>query len=389
LISPQTASRDANAASQTTDWQELASRQTPCANPYDESASLNDRARAYLHVNCAHCHRFGGGGTAYIQLQRELSLDETKTVGVKPTQGTFGIPNPEILAAGDPYRSVLYYRMAKLGSGRMPHLGSELVDERGIRLMHDWIRQLPVRAEEDALIEQLAGSAAKSKDARRKPTNSSKPELIKELLSSTSRALRVVQALDTGRFPAAASAEILAAAAEHPEAPIRDLFERFLPAEQRVRRLGPSPNSAELLALRGDAAQGRELFLQAAALQCKTCHQVAGAGGRVGPDLSQIGKKYNRAQILENLLTPSRTIEPKFQTHVVVTEDGRVLTGVVMERDASGLVMRDAKDVEIRLAAGDIASTKPVGQSLMPDQLLRDLTPQQAADLLAFLESLR
>jgi putative heme-binding domain-containing protein len=109
----------------------------------------------------------------------------------------------------------------------------------------------------------------------------------------------------------------------------------------------------------------------------------------VGPDLSEIGKKYNRAQLLENLLTPSRTIEPRFQTQVVVTVDGRVLTGVVVQRDNAGLVMRDARDQEIQLAADAIESARPLGQSLMPDQLLRDLTPQQAADLLAFLESLR
>src|SRR5690606_13946426 len=62
--------------------------------------------------------------------------------------GTFGLPRPAVIAPGDPYRSVLYYRMAKLGGGRMPHIGAEQVDPQGLQLMHDWISQLPPDAPE-------------------------------------------------------------------------------------------------------------------------------------------------------------------------------------------------------------------------------------------------
>ena len=78
-----------------------------------------------------------------------------KILEVRPVQGTFDMPDAQILAPGDPYRSVLYYRMAKLGRGRMPHIGSEIVDERGLRLIHDWIRQLPIRKDERLLVERL------------------------------------------------------------------------------------------------------------------------------------------------------------------------------------------------------------------------------------------
>jgi len=90
-----------------------------------------------------------------IDLRRGQPLDQTNALEVRPVQGTFDIPGAEILAPGDPYRSVLYYRMAKLGRGRMPHIGSEVVDERGLRLMHDWVRQLPIRKDERLLVERL------------------------------------------------------------------------------------------------------------------------------------------------------------------------------------------------------------------------------------------
>src|SRR5439155_21339817 len=124
-------------------------------NPYDPAGDLDLRARSYLQVNCAHCHQFGAGGTADIELRHQIPLERTKTLEVRPVQGAFGIAGAQILAPGDPYRSVLYYRMAKLGPGRMPHIGSEVVDERGLKLIHDWILRQPLRKEERLLIERL------------------------------------------------------------------------------------------------------------------------------------------------------------------------------------------------------------------------------------------
>ena len=112
-------------------------------DPYDESADLDRRARSYLQTNCAHCHQFNAGGTANIALGFEVPLAETKTVGIRPIQGTFGISGARIIAPGDPAGSVLYYRMSKLGGGRMPRVGSNQVDERATRMIHDWIARMP------------------------------------------------------------------------------------------------------------------------------------------------------------------------------------------------------------------------------------------------------
>src|SRR5262245_10801549 len=88
-------------------------------NPHDASQSLEARARAYLHVNCGHCHSRGGGGSSFFDVRWEIATDKARLF-LRPTQGAFGIASAEIVAPGDPYRSVLYSRMCKLGSGRMP-----------------------------------------------------------------------------------------------------------------------------------------------------------------------------------------------------------------------------------------------------------------------------
>ncbi len=109
----------------------------------DEKAPLNERARAYLHANCSHCHRKWGGGNAEFQLLANLPLPETGTVGVKPGQGTFELKDPAILVPGEPERSMLHYRMTRLGLGRMPHIASNVVDEPAVKLIYEWIKQLP------------------------------------------------------------------------------------------------------------------------------------------------------------------------------------------------------------------------------------------------------
>ncbi len=104
----------------------------------------NPRAagRAYLHLNCGHCHRRGGAGPPPSKCRSTCRWRKTNLLSGRPTQGTFGIHGAQLVAPGQPARSVLYYRMAKLGNGRMPHFGSHEVDERGLRLIGDWIESL-------------------------------------------------------------------------------------------------------------------------------------------------------------------------------------------------------------------------------------------------------
>jgi glucose/arabinose dehydrogenase len=115
-------------------------KKEPALAPLNSADPLDARARSYLHVNCAHCHRFGGGGgQVVLELDVSKPIKETGILDVKPKQGDFGLPDARIVAPGDPYRSVLFYRMAKFGRGRMPHLGSEWPHTQGLDLMSQWI----------------------------------------------------------------------------------------------------------------------------------------------------------------------------------------------------------------------------------------------------------
>src|SRR5262249_17268096 len=162
---------------------------------------------------------------------------------------------------------------------------------------------------------------------------------------------------------------------------VRDLFERFVPDDQRVKRLGSVVRPQQILALKGSTARGRELFFKSDALQCVKCHRVAGSGSTLGPDLSDVGKRQTRAQILESILEPSKNIDPKYTTYVVETTDGKLFTGLLAKRTEKEVVLRTAGDKEEHIPANKVERVAPQRTSLMPELLLRDLTAEQAADL--------
>lgn len=93
--------------------------------------------------------------------------------------------------------------------------------------------------------------------------------------------------------------------------------------------------------------------------------------------------------MLESILEPSKLIEPKYVTHLVETDDGRIVTGLLLSKDDNEVVLKDAQDKVSRIPTKQIEQLVPQRQSLMPDLLFRDMTAQQVADLLAYLGSLK
>jgi putative heme-binding domain-containing protein len=277
--------------------------------------------------------------------------------------------------------------MAKTGRGHMPHLGSELVDEHGLTLIHEWIRSLSPGATDDSWAARLH-SLEQAADAKKERTPQAS-KAIAELLHSTSDALMLAYAVAQGRVSPATREQVVESAVASTDTVIRDLFERFLPDERRAGRIGNRVKPQEILELRGDRARGKALFFGTATLQCKTCHRIGNEGGRVGPELTAIGKKLSAEQILESIAEPSKTIAQEYRLQVFRLRDGRTAGGIVTSTTDKETVIRDQTDKEIHLPTGDIEQTSPQPQSMMPEGLLHDLTPQQAADLVEYLHSLK
>ena len=352
------------------------------ADPFGTAGTIEVRARSYLHTNCGTCHRFNGGGAVPSFLNIEAVLKEARVIQAKPVQGDLGLPDARVIAPGDPFRSVLLYRMATGGRGHMPYLGGKLVDDRGVLLVRDWIAGMKPapkdlteetrkerEAEQERLAKLVAGDAAQ----------------LKPLLATTSGAFSVALAVIDGSLTGELRVQAIAKGSAIPDPVRRDLFERFLPESQRRVVLGSSINAQAILAANGNAAQGKVLF----AAVCAACHRVKDEGIDFGPDLSEIGKKWDRANLLEQILFPSKVLDPQWQLATVTLANGDTKAGFIAARNDDGLTLKMAGGLVEKIPAKQVKQTAVQRISLMPEGLLQSLTASEAADLLEFLSTMK
>ncbi|HVU87882.1 MAG TPA: PVC-type heme-binding CxxCH protein [Pirellulales bacterium] len=205
---------------------------------------------------------------------------------------------------------------------------------------------------------------------------------------SVGGSLVLLKLIEDGKLPDDVRQAIIARTTRHVDAGIRVLYERFIPEGDRPKRLGAAVKPDEILALTGDGNRGRTIFFKSSAARCQSCHQVNGFGTKVGPDLSQIGKKYERRTLLETILEPSKAIAPEFVVQLVETASGEVHAGLIEQQNDKEVVIKNAQGKSIHVPKEDVVTIEPQRQSMMPELVLQDITAQDAADLLAFLTSL-
>jgi cytochrome c oxidase cbb3-type subunit III len=130
----------------------------------------------------------------------------------------------------------------------------------------------------------------------------------------------------------------------------------------------------------GDSANGKTLFFGAA--NCSTCHSIAGRGGSLGPDLSDIASLQSVENIKQAIVAPSQFIEPGFAAVVVVTASGKRIEGIVKNESSYSLQLQDLEGNFHSISKSDVSEIMRRRESLMPAV---SLSHQQLQDILAFL----
>ncbi len=146
----------------------------------------------------------------------------------------------------------------------------------------------------------------------------------------------------------------------------------------------------ELLAAsgEGDVRRGQAVFNSPKAA-CLSCHTIGYLGGKIGPDLTRIGQIRSERDLLEAILFPSASFARGYEPVVVTTQSGQTHTGVLRSDLSDAIVLVSAAGVETRILRRDIADMQPGTVSVMPPGLADQLSPQELADLLAFLKATR
>jgi putative heme-binding domain-containing protein len=132
----------------------------------------------------------------------------------------------------------------------------------------------------------------------------------------------------------------------------------------------------------GDAARGRAFF------EKRSCAQCHGGRQALGPDLSGVAGRFSRDDLFTAIVDPNRDVSNRYQTTMIETTDGKVFSGLIIYESVDGLILRNSTNQTFRVATRDIEFRRQLPQSLMPTGLLKDATPENLADLYAYLRSL-
>jgi putative heme-binding domain-containing protein len=209
--------------------------------------------------------------------------------------------------------------------------------------------------------------------------NSLQPDIAVALLDYLAASLDAGWTVSADRL-----AKVQAAVPETQRAQAQALVARLSEAIARQRQ-----QLTELAPLLkgGDYLKGEKLFFEKA--QCVICHRIWANGGRVGPDLSRIGAIRSGQDILESIVVPSATIAQGYETLNVTTKDGESYSGVRVGSGDNPLRLRLGSGTEMVIHSGEIDHVGRSKVSIMPEGLLNNLAPEEARDLLAFLQQLK
>lgn len=131
----------------------------------------------------------------------------------------------------------------------------------------------------------------------------------------------------------------------------------------------------------GDQKRGQGLFTK----HCATCHQLFGEGKKLGPDLTTANRK-DLNYLLESIINPNAFIRKEFVSSIVLTQDGRVLTGIVVKETPTQIVLADNKNKHSVVRREDIEEIHNASISLMPEDVLKPLKDQDLRDLFSYLQ---
>jgi alcohol dehydrogenase (cytochrome c) len=136
----------------------------------------------------------------------------------------------------------------------------------------------------------------------------------------------------------------------------------------------------------GNVENGQRIFTQQ---QCTTCHRVAGAGGRLGPDLTRVGVSRSRAALVREIRTPSEWMAPSFETVTIVTKDGQRIRGTKKSEDVFSIQIMDTRERLQGYLKANLQEVVYEKTSLMPVYSPSRLSDADLTDLVGYLTTLR
>ncbi|HEY8505701.1 MAG TPA: c-type cytochrome, partial [Gemmataceae bacterium] len=207
-------------------------------------------------------------------------------------------------------------------------------------------------------------------------------EALEVLFARPDRLERLLEAVERKQVAASELGPDRAALLrKHPNAVLRKRAEKLLAGVGQSNRGKVVESYRAALGLKGDVARGREVFRK----NCASCHRLEDVGTEVGANLLAALPNKTPEALLLDVLDPNREVDPRYLNYLVTTLNGRTYSGVLAAESPSSITLRRAEKAEDTLLRAQIDEIRSTGQSLMPEELEKQLTRQDVADVIAYL----
>ncbi|HEX5026587.1 MAG TPA: c-type cytochrome, partial [Agriterribacter sp.] len=137
----------------------------------------------------------------------------------------------------------------------------------------------------------------------------------------------------------------------------------------------------DIAAINGNAENGKRVF----AAYCTSCHKVGQEGNSIGPELTTIGKKFDKTGLLDAIINPSAAILLGYEPWLINTKDGGSFFGFLISENNQTVTIKDVAGNKQTIAANKISSRQKQEKSLMPEPAVAGIADQQLADVTAYL----
>lgn len=246
-------------------------------------------------------------------------------------------------------------------------------------------------AQPQAIQQGALGSLARLSDPRvaevllvqwRQQSPETQGRILEMLLSRREWTVKVLEALEGGSLT---SRDLDATArlrlTKHADGEIQARGIQLLAKQGDASRKQVLTEYEGVKELQGDAGRGRIVFKKT----CVACHRYGGEGNQIGANLASLQDRSTGA-MLTAILDPNQAVEGKYKSYAAVLKDGRVLNGMIVEESATNLTLAASNGSLQTLLRSDLEELGSNGISFMPEGLEKDLSKQDVADVIAFLQ---
>ncbi|WAC10902.1 PVC-type heme-binding CxxCH protein [Dyadobacter pollutisoli] len=161
---------------------------------------------------------------------------------------------------------------------------------------------------------------------------------------------------------------------KNPDQNVRVVASQFFPRNGKVLK------TDFIARMSADPSKGEKLF----ATNCAACHKHGTNGAEIGPDLTVIHKKFDKAGLLDAIVNPSASMVFGYESYTIVTKKGETYFGFLLS-DGANVVIKDAAGQQHSIKADQIKSREKMPSSLMPEPTALGLNEQDLADLTGYL----